>query len=61
MREVFDDEELEPAQPRRDTEFTLGPGRLLGLFLGLVLLCGLFFGLGNLCTSPQPASLLNKL
>jgi len=46
MRGVFDDEELEPAQPRRDTEFTLGPGRLLGLFLGLVLFCGLFFGLG---------------
>ena len=29
-----------------DTEITLGTGRLLGLFFGLVILCALFFGLG---------------
>lgn len=46
MRGVFDDEELEPVQPRRDTEFTLGSGTLLLIFFGLVLLCGLCFGLG---------------
>jgi len=46
MRGVFDDEELEPEQPRRDTELTLGSLTLLALFFGLVLLCGLCFGLG---------------
>jgi cell division septation protein DedD len=46
MRGVFDDEELEQAQPRRDTELTLGAGTLLLIFFGLVLLCGLCFGLG---------------
>ncbi len=46
MRGVFDDEEHEQAQPRRDTELTLGAGTLSLLFLGLVLICGLFFGLG---------------
>jgi DedD protein len=46
MRGVFDDEEHEQAQPRRDTELTLGAGTLLLMFFGLVLVCGLFFGLG---------------
>jgi DedD protein len=46
MRGVFDDEELDPARHRRDTEFTLSPAMLLGLFLGLVLICGLCFGWG---------------
>jgi DedD protein len=46
MRGVFDDQELEPAKPKRDTELTLGSGTLLALFFGLVLLCGLCFGLG---------------
>jgi cell division septation protein DedD len=46
MRGVFDDEELEQAQERRDTELTLGSGTLLVVFLGLVLLSGLCFGLG---------------
>jgi cell division septation protein DedD len=46
MRGVFDDEELEPYQPRRDTELTLGSTALLVIFFGLVLLCGLCFGLG---------------
>ena len=30
----------------QDTEITLGTGRLLGLFFGLVALCGVFFGVG---------------
>lgn len=46
MRGVFDEEELEPVSPRRDTELTLGSGTLLVIFFGLVLLCGLCFGLG---------------
>jgi DedD protein len=46
MRGVFDDEELEPAKAKRDTEFTLGSWTLLALFFGLVLICGLCFGLG---------------
>jgi cell division septation protein DedD len=46
MHEVFDEEDFKPGQHRRDTELTLGPMLLLGLFFGLVLLCGLSFGLG---------------
>jgi cell division septation protein DedD len=46
MRGVFEDEELAPAQERRDKELTLGSGSLLAMFFGLVLICGLFFGLG---------------
>ncbi len=46
MHGVFDKEELRPVERRRDTELTLGPSMLLGLFFGLVLLCGLCFGLG---------------
>ncbi len=30
----------------QDTEITLGTGRLLGLFFGLVVVCALFFGFG---------------
>jgi DedD protein len=30
----------------QDTEITLGTGRLLALFFGLVVVCGVFFGLG---------------
>jgi cell division septation protein DedD len=46
MHEDFKEDELQPAQSRRDTEVTLGPMMLLGVFFGLVLLCGLCFGLG---------------
>ena len=46
MRGVFDEEDVEPVRPRRDTELTLGSGTLLAIFFGLVLLCGLCFGLG---------------
>ncbi len=33
-------------EQQQDTEFTLGPGKLLGLFFLLVILCGVFFALG---------------
>jgi len=46
MRGVFDDEEPEPEQPRRETELNLGPMTLWAILFGLVLLCGLCFGLG---------------
>ena len=46
MRGYFDEEELEPEQPRRDTELTLGTGALLGLVSALLLVCGLCFALG---------------
>jgi cell division septation protein DedD len=46
MRGVFDERELQPAEPRHDTELTLGSTTLLLIFFGLVLLCGLCFGLG---------------
>jgi DedD protein len=48
----------------QDTEITLGTGKLLGLFFGLVAVCGLFFGLGfMLGKSSSPnlnASLVNE-
>jgi cell division septation protein DedD len=43
MHEAIDEDELEQ---KRDTELTLGPAKLFGLFAGLVLLCGLCFALG---------------
>jgi cell division protein FtsN len=46
MHGVFDQEEFQPLDRRRDAELTLGPFKLLALFVGLVLLCGLCFGLG---------------
>jgi hypothetical protein len=46
MRGVFDDEEVEPAKPMRDVELTLGSTMLLGILMGLVVICGLCFGLG---------------
>jgi cell division septation protein DedD len=46
MRGVFDEKDLDRDGQRRDTELTLNPATLLGIFFGMVLLCGLFFGLG---------------
>jgi DedD protein len=46
MRGVFDDEEIELAAPRPDTEITLGTTALLLIFFGLLALCGLCFGMG---------------
>jgi len=42
----FDEEELEQAEGQPDTELTLGPGMLLAIGGGLLLLCCLCFGLG---------------
>jgi len=46
MHEDFDEDEQQPVEQQRDTELTLGPALLLGVFFGLVLLCGFCFGLG---------------
>ena len=32
--------------PEQDVEVTLGTGKLLGLFFGMVVVCAIFFGLG---------------
>jgi cell division septation protein DedD len=46
MHEDVDEQEVTRDDERRDTEVTLGPGLLLGIFFGLVILCGFCFGLG---------------
>jgi DedD protein len=47
MPRYFEDQEPEePEEERHDTELTLGPGTLVALFAGLLLICGLCFGLG---------------
>jgi len=35
-----------PVDDATDTEITLGTGKMLGLFFGLVILCAIFFGMG---------------
>lgn len=47
----------------QDTEITLGTGKLLGLFFGLVAVCSLFFGLGFMLgksSAPSNASLVSE-
>src|SRR5512146_834548 len=39
----------------QDSEITLGTGRLLGLFFGLVILCALFFSVGFSLRRKSPA------
>jgi len=46
MRGTIDDREIGAGKYQRDTELTLNATTLLGILVGLVLLCGLFFGLG---------------
>ena len=46
MDDDFNPDEFRPAEFRRDTELTVGPMMLLGIFGGLMLLCGLCFGVG---------------
>jgi DedD protein len=56
MAHYFDeDEELELEKPRQDTEVTLSWGALLGMGLGLLLICGLCFGLGYMVGHRGPA------
>ena len=55
MNSMLDDDEDSPES--KDRELTLSTGMILGIFLGLVLLCGLFFGFGYKMGShpvPQP-------
>lgn len=35
-----------PAEDATDTEITIGTGKMLALFFGLVILCAIFFGMG---------------
>jgi cell division septation protein DedD len=44
MKSMLDDDD--DHSERTDRELTLSTGMILGIFLGLVLLCGLFFGFG---------------
>ena len=44
MKSMLDDDD--DRIERTDRELTLSTGMILGIFLGLVLLCGLFFGFG---------------
>ncbi|HEY4354705.1 MAG TPA: SPOR domain-containing protein [Acidobacteriaceae bacterium] len=44
MSQLLDDDDLRPHRGER--ELTLSTGAILGIFLGLVLLCGLFFAFG---------------
>lgn len=61
MRRYFDEEERYEEEERgRDTEVTLTPGALAGIFLGLLLLCGLCFGggywVGHRSSGPSQAA-----
>ena len=44
MSQLLDDDDLRPHRGER--ELTLSTGAILGIFLGLTLLCGLFFAFG---------------
>jgi len=61
MRRYFDEEERYEEEERgRDTEVTLTPGALAGIFLGLLLVCGLCFGggywVGHRSSGPSQAA-----
>jgi DedD protein len=45
MKSMLDDDDDDRIE-RTDRELTLSTGMILGIFLGLVLLCGAFFGFG---------------
>lgn len=68
MPEVFDGERIRPVQQQvdppagtqPDTEVTLSPMLLLGVALGLVLLCGLCFWLGYVIGGHSHNSSLNQ-
>jgi cell division septation protein DedD len=54
MNHLLDDEEETNGQPER--ELTLSTGAILGIFLGLVVLCGAFFGFGYKMGSHSPVT-----
>jgi DedD protein len=56
MRRGIRDEELDLAEERQDTELTLGPTLLLGLALGLILLCGVCFWFGYSAGRRSPST-----
>jgi DedD protein len=43
---VDNNDEVEMAATSQDTEITLGTGKMLALFFGLVAVCAVFFGMG---------------
>lgn len=56
MDDLLDNDDL----PRHERELTLNTGAILGIFLGLVVLCGGFFGFGynmGRKSAPKPLSL----
>src|SRR5579875_1893793 len=56
MDHLIHDEEI----PKHERELTLSTGSILGIFLGLVILCGGFFGFGynmGRKSAPTPLSL----
>ncbi|HEY5214485.1 MAG TPA: SPOR domain-containing protein [Acidobacteriaceae bacterium] len=52
MNSILDDDDDE--RDRNERELTLSTGMILGIFLGLILLCGLFFGFGYKMGSHKP-------
>lgn len=53
MNSLLDDDD-DDEQDRNERELTLSTGMILGIFLGLILLCGLFFGFGYKMGSHKP-------
>lgn len=52
MNSLLNDDDDE--QDRNERELTLSTGMILGIFVGLILLCGLFFGFGYKMGSHKP-------
>ena len=56
MSHLLDDEDDDLHSHQNHREFTLSTGAVLGIFLGLVLICALFFGFGyNMGSKVRPA------
>jgi cell division septation protein DedD len=58
MNSLIDSDNDFDREENGDRELTLSTGAILGLFLGLVLLCGAFFGFGYKMGSHKPAPIL---
>jgi DedD protein len=57
MNSLIDDDDFD-REDNNDRELTLSTGAILGIFLGLVVLCGAFFGFGYKMGSHKPAPIL---